>query len=97
MLVTMIPIGESGIVVAMTFAALNTRTVPLVEQLWPAVAPDAARLSTGEERALALISMGLAELWSLRGTYDKLGAHRRLEAINRARALGLLTPVAHRA
>ena len=29
MLVTMIPLGESGIVVAMTFAAIDTRTVPL--------------------------------------------------------------------
>jgi LuxR family transcriptional regulator, maltose regulon positive regulatory protein len=30
----------------------------------------------------------------MRHLYDKLGAHRRLEAINRARALGLLAPVA---
>jgi LuxR family maltose regulon positive regulatory protein len=29
----------------------------------------------------------------MRHLYDKLGAHRRLEAIDRARALGLLTPV----
>jgi hypothetical protein len=29
----------------------------------------------------------------MRHLYDKLGAHRRLEAINRARALGLLAPV----
>jgi LuxR family maltose regulon positive regulatory protein len=29
----------------------------------------------------------------MRHLYDKLGAHRRLEAVNRARALGLLTPV----
>jgi LuxR family maltose regulon positive regulatory protein len=28
-----------------------------------------------------------------RHPYDKLGAHRRVEAINRARALGLLAPV----
>ena len=33
----------------------------------------------------------------MRHVYDKLGVHRRLEAINRARALGLLTPVPHRA
>jgi ATP/maltotriose-dependent transcriptional regulator MalT len=29
----------------------------------------------------------------MRHVYDKLGAHRRLEAIDRARALGLLGPV----
>ena len=28
----------------------------------------------------------------MRHVYDKLGAHRRLEAIDRARALGLLAP-----
>jgi len=28
----------------------------------------------------------------MRHLYDKLGAHRRLEAVNRARALGLLAP-----
>jgi hypothetical protein len=28
----------------------------------------------------------------MRHLYDKLGAHRRLEAIDRARALGLLGP-----
>jgi LuxR family maltose regulon positive regulatory protein len=33
----------------------------------------------------------------MRHLYDKLGAHRRLEAIDRARALGLLTPVPQRA
>jgi LuxR family maltose regulon positive regulatory protein len=33
----------------------------------------------------------------MRHVYDKLGAHRRLEAIDRARALGLLTPVPQRA
>ncbi|MFY9863017.1 MAG: LuxR C-terminal-related transcriptional regulator [Trebonia sp.] len=33
----------------------------------------------------------------MRHVYDKLGAHRRLEAINRARALGLLVPVPQRA
>jgi LuxR family transcriptional regulator, maltose regulon positive regulatory protein len=29
----------------------------------------------------------------MRHLYDKLGAHRRLEAIDRARTLGLLAPV----
>jgi LuxR family maltose regulon positive regulatory protein len=33
----------------------------------------------------------------MRHLYDKLGAHRRMEAIDRARALGLLTPVPQRA
>jgi LuxR family transcriptional regulator, maltose regulon positive regulatory protein len=33
----------------------------------------------------------------MRHLYDKLGAHRRLEALDRARALGLLTPVPQRA
>jgi LuxR family transcriptional regulator, maltose regulon positive regulatory protein len=33
----------------------------------------------------------------MRHLYDKLGAHRRLEAVNRTRALGLLTPVPQRA
>jgi LuxR family maltose regulon positive regulatory protein len=33
----------------------------------------------------------------MRHLYDKLGAHRRLEAIDRARALGLLAPVSQRA
>jgi len=33
----------------------------------------------------------------MRHLYDKLGAHRRLEAIDRARALGLLGPVPQRA
>jgi LuxR family maltose regulon positive regulatory protein len=33
----------------------------------------------------------------MRHLYDKLGAHRRLEAINRARALGLLAPAPQRA
>jgi LuxR family transcriptional regulator, maltose regulon positive regulatory protein len=33
----------------------------------------------------------------MRHLYDKLGAHRRLEAIDRARALGLLAPIPQRA
>lgn len=33
----------------------------------------------------------------MRHLYDKLGAHRRLEAINRARALGLFAPVPQQA
>ena len=33
----------------------------------------------------------------MRHLYDKLGTHRRLEAIDRARTLGLLAPVPHRA
>jgi LuxR family maltose regulon positive regulatory protein len=33
----------------------------------------------------------------MRHLYDKLGAHRRLEALDRARSLGLLAPVPQRA
>jgi LuxR family transcriptional regulator, maltose regulon positive regulatory protein len=33
----------------------------------------------------------------MRHLYDKLGAHRRLEAVNLARALGLLAPASQRA
>jgi LuxR family maltose regulon positive regulatory protein len=33
----------------------------------------------------------------MRHLYDKLGAHRRLEALDRARALGLLGPVPQKA
>jgi LuxR family maltose regulon positive regulatory protein len=33
----------------------------------------------------------------MRHVYEKLGAHRRHEAVHRARALGLLAPSAHRA
>ena len=33
----------------------------------------------------------------MRHLYDKLGVHRRLEAIDRARALGLLAPAPQRA
>jgi ATP/maltotriose-dependent transcriptional regulator MalT len=33
----------------------------------------------------------------MRHLYDKLGAHRRLEALDRARALGLLAPIPHKA
>ena len=33
----------------------------------------------------------------MRHLYDKLGAHRRLEAIDRARTLGLLAPAPQRA
>jgi hypothetical protein len=32
----------------------------------------------------------------MRHLYDKLGAHRRLEAIDRARTLGLLAPAPQR-
>jgi LuxR family transcriptional regulator, maltose regulon positive regulatory protein len=32
----------------------------------------------------------------MRHLYDKLGAHRRTEAVDRARALGLLAPPPHR-
>jgi LuxR family transcriptional regulator, maltose regulon positive regulatory protein len=64
-------------------------------------------LSQAEVRVLRLLQTSLSapeiarELYvsvntirtHMRHLYDKLGAHRRLEAINRARALGLLAPV----
>jgi LuxR family transcriptional regulator, maltose regulon positive regulatory protein len=68
-------------------------------------------LSQAETRVLRLLQTSLSapeiarELYvsvntvrtHMRHVYDKLGAHRRLEAIDRARALGLLTPVPQRA
>ncbi len=68
-------------------------------------------LSQAEARVLRLLPTSLSapeiarELYvsvntvrtHMRHVYDKLGAHRRLEAINRARALGLLAPVPQRA
>jgi LuxR family maltose regulon positive regulatory protein len=68
-------------------------------------------LSQAEARVLRLLQTSLSapeiarELYvsvntvrtHMRHVYDKLGAHRRLEAINRARAFGLLAPVPQRA
>ena len=68
-------------------------------------------LSQAEARVLRLLQTSLSapeiarELYvsvntvrtHMRHVYDKLGAHRRLEAIDRARALGLLAPVPQRA
>jgi len=68
-------------------------------------------ISQAEARVLRLLQTSLSapeiarELYvsvntvrtHMRHLYDKLGAHRRLEAINRARALGLLAPVPQRA
>jgi LuxR family transcriptional regulator, maltose regulon positive regulatory protein len=68
-------------------------------------------LSQAETRVLRLLPTSLSapeiarELYvsvntvrtHMRHLYDKLGAHRRLEAIDRARTLGLLTPVPQRA
>jgi ATP/maltotriose-dependent transcriptional regulator MalT len=76
----------------------------------PARAP-AEPISQAEARVLRLLQTGLSapeiarELYvsvntirtHMRHLYDKLGAHRRLEAIDRARALGLLAPVPQRA
>ena len=67
-------------------------------------------LSQAEARVLRLLQTSLSapeiarELYvsvntvrtHMRHVYDKLGAHRRLEAINRARALGLLAAVPQR-
>ena len=68
-------------------------------------------ISQAEARVLRLLQTSLSapeiarELYvsvntirtHMRHLYDKLGAHRRLEAIDRARALGLLAPVPQRA
>jgi LuxR family maltose regulon positive regulatory protein len=68
-------------------------------------------ISQAEARVLRLLQTSLSapeiarELYvsvntvrtHMRHLYDKLGAHRRLEAIDRARALGLLSPVPQRA
>ena len=68
-------------------------------------------LSQAEARVLRLLPTSLSapeiarELYvsvntvrtHMRHVYDKLGAHRRLEAINRARALGLFAPVPQQA
>ena len=73
--------------------------------------PLAEPISQAEARVLRLLQTSLSapeiarELYvsvntvrtHMRHLYDKLGAHRRLEAINRARALGLLAPVPQRA
>jgi LuxR family transcriptional regulator, maltose regulon positive regulatory protein len=64
-------------------------------------------ISQAEARVLRLLQTSLSapeiarELYvsvntvrtHMRHLYDKLGAHRRLEALDRARALGLLAPV----
>ena len=68
-------------------------------------------ISQAEARVLRLLQTSLSapeiarELYvsvntvrtHMRHLYDKLGAHRRLEAIDRARTLGLLAPVPQRA
>jgi LuxR family transcriptional regulator, maltose regulon positive regulatory protein len=68
-------------------------------------------LSQAEARVLRLLQTSLSapeiarELYvsvntvrtHMRHLYDKLGAHRRLEALDRARALGLLAPVPQKA
>jgi LuxR family maltose regulon positive regulatory protein len=68
-------------------------------------------ISQAEARVLRLLQTSLSapeiarELYvsvntvrtHMRHLYDKLGAHRRLEALDRARALGLLAPVPQRA
>jgi LuxR family maltose regulon positive regulatory protein len=79
----------------------------------PAVSPERLPepLSQAEARVLRFLQTSLSapeiarELYvsvntvrtHMRHLYDKLGAHRRLEALDRARALGLLAPVPQRA
>lgn len=73
--------------------------------------PKSEPLSQAEARVLRFLQTSLSapeiarELYvsvntvrtHMRHLYDKLGAHRRLEAINRARALGLFAPVPQQA
>jgi LuxR family transcriptional regulator, maltose regulon positive regulatory protein len=90
-------------------SVLGGRT-PAVPAAGPAEQlPEA--LSQAEARVLRLLQTSLSapeiagELYvsvntvrtHMRHLYDKLGAHRRLEALDRARALGLLAPVPQRA
>jgi DNA-binding CsgD family transcriptional regulator len=101
-----VPLGP-GVALALELAQSRTPAAPVTapaEQL-----PEP--LSQAEARVLRLLPTSLSapeiarELYvsvntvrtHMRHLYDKLGAHRRLEAINRARALGLLTPVSHSA
>ena len=81
---------------------------PLAAVPLPAVAPEQLPepLSQAEARVLRFLQTSLSapeiarELYvsvntvrtHMRHLYDKLGAHRRLEALDRARALGLLAP-----
>ena len=85
----------------------TTPAVPAADPAQPLPEP----ISQAEARVLRLLQTSLSapeiarELYvsvntvrtHMRHLYDKLGAHRRLEAINRARALGLLAPVPQRA
>ena len=86
---------------------------PLAAVPPPAVSPEQLPepLSQAEARVLRFLQTSLSapeiarELYvsvntvrtHTRHLYDKLGAHRRLEALDRARALGLLAPVPRRA
>jgi LuxR family transcriptional regulator, maltose regulon positive regulatory protein len=90
-------------------SALGERTPAMPAAGQPQRLPEP--LSQAEARVLRLLQTSLSapeiarELYvsvntvrtHMRHVYDKLGAHRRLEAIDRARALGLLAPVPQRA
>jgi LuxR family transcriptional regulator, maltose regulon positive regulatory protein len=94
-------------------AAGPLAAVPLAAVPPPAVSPEQLPepLSQAEARVLRFLQTSLSapeiarELYvsvntvrtHMRHLYDKLGAHRRLEALDRARALGLLAPVPQRA
>ena len=89
---------------------LGGTTIPAVPAAGlPDQLPEA--LSQAEARVLRLLQSSLSapeiagELYvsvntvrtHMRHLYDKLGAHRRLEALDRARSLGLLAPAPQRA
>jgi LuxR family transcriptional regulator, maltose regulon positive regulatory protein len=91
----------------------GTPAVPAVPMVPAPRAPERLLepLSQAEARVLRFLQTSLSapeiasELYMsvntvrthMRHLYDKLGAHRRLEAVDRARTLGLLAPVPHRA
>jgi LuxR family maltose regulon positive regulatory protein len=90
-------------------SVLGGRTPAVPPAGLPEQLPEA--LSQAEARVLRFLQTSLSapeiagELYvsvntvrtHMRHLYDKLGAHRRLEAIDRARALGLLAPTPQRA
>jgi LuxR family transcriptional regulator, maltose regulon positive regulatory protein len=91
----------------------GTPAVPIVPMVPSPRAPEQLPepISQAEARVLRFLPTSLSapeiarELYvsvntvrtHMRHLYDKLGAHRRLEAVDRARTLGLLAPVPQRA
>jgi hypothetical protein len=75
------------------------------EEMFLAGFPSGFRYVPGLQEASVMAHRAPRELYvsvntvrtHMRHLYDKLGAHRRLEAIDQARSLGLLRPVPQRA